>query len=76
LTETVTITDVLGGGAEYVVSRAEAMALTQTNGGRFLWEIIDDTQGVSWQNINNPQTPGWSGIDNANSPGWTQISTQ
>ena len=64
------------GNAQYPVSRAETMALVETNGGRFLWEIIDDTQNGNWQNINNPQTPGWSVIDNANSPGWTQIATQ
>jgi hypothetical protein len=76
LTESSVITDTLGGGALYQVGRAETMALAETNGGRFLWEIIDDTQAGNWQNINNPQTPGWSVIDNANSPGWTQIATQ
>jgi hypothetical protein len=63
-------------GVGYKASRTETMAITETNSGRFLWEIIDDTQDVTWQNINNPQTPGWTDVDNTETPGWTLISTQ
>ena len=76
LDESVAITDINTGGANYQLSRTETMAITETNGGRFLWEIIDDTQGVTWQNISNPQTPGWTDINNTETPGWTVISTQ
>jgi hypothetical protein len=60
----------------YPVSRSETAAITETNSGRYLWEIIDDTQSVTWQNISNPQTPGWSDVDTEETPGWTLISTQ
>ena len=60
----------------YRLNRTETAAITETNGGRFLWEIIDDTQGVTWQNISNPQTPGWVDVNNTETPGWTVISTQ
>jgi hypothetical protein len=76
ITELAAITETNGGGANYRLSRSETMAITETNNGRFLWEIIDDTQGVTWQNISNPQTPGWSDVDDTETPGWTQISTQ
>jgi hypothetical protein len=76
LDESVAITDTNDGGANYQVSQTETMAITEINGGRYLWEIIDDTQGVTWQNISNPQTPGWGAVDTTESPGWTVISTQ
>ena len=60
----------------YPVSRSETAVITETNGGRFLWEIIDDTEVANWQNISNPQTPGWAAVDTTESPGWTVISTQ
>ena len=60
----------------YRVNRSETMAITSTESGRNLWEVIDDTQGVTWQNISNPQTPGWTAINNTETPGWTPISTR
>jgi hypothetical protein len=60
----------------YGVNRTETMAITSTESGRNLWEVIDDTETANWQNISNPQTPGWAAVDNTESPGWTQISTQ
>jgi hypothetical protein len=76
LTESAVIVETNGGIANYNLSVSDTMALTEINGGRYLWEIIDDTQGVNWQNISNPQTPGWGAVDTTESPGWTVISTQ
>ena len=60
VSDTAGIIDTLNIGTAYQLSCAETMALTETNGGRNLWEIVDDTQDGNWQNINNSQTPGWS----------------
>jgi hypothetical protein len=60
----------------YNVSTSDTMVITDTNSGRNLWEVIDDTEIANWQNISNPQTPGWGAVDTTESPGWTQISTQ
>jgi hypothetical protein len=60
----------------YNVSTSDTMVITDTNSGRNLWEVIDDTESANWQNISNPQTPGWGAVDTTESPGWTQISTQ
>jgi hypothetical protein len=76
LTESAVITDINGGAANYNLGVSDTMTLTETNGGRYLWEIIDDTEVANWQNISNPQTPGWAAVDTTELPGWTQISTQ
>jgi len=59
----------------YNVSRTETAAITSTETGRNLWEVIDNTETANWQNISNPQTPGWSDISNTETPNWTTIST-
>ena len=58
--DTAGIVDTLNSATVYQLSCAETMTLAETNNGRKLWEIIDDTQDANWQNINNTQTPGWS----------------
>ena len=73
--EAVALTINEAGSAGYKVSRSETMAITETNNGRFLWEVIDDTQGVSWQNISNPQTPNWTVVTDVETANWTTIPT-
>jgi hypothetical protein len=73
--ESAALTVVDGGVANYRVSCSETAAITETNGGRFLWEIIDDTQGVTWQNISNPQTPNWTVVTDVETANWTTIPT-
>jgi hypothetical protein len=75
LAESAVISDDPQAATGYGVSRAETMAITSTESGRNLWEVIDDTQGVTWQNISNPQTPVWTDVNNTETPGWTAIST-
>jgi hypothetical protein len=73
--ESVVLTISEAGSAGYKVNCSETAAITETNGGRFLWEIIDDTQGVTWQNISNPQTPNWTAVDDTETANWTTIPT-
>ena len=75
IAELAAITDNPQAITTYNESVSDTAVITQTNNGRFLWEIIDDTQGVTWQNISNPQTPGWADVNNTEVPGWTVIST-
>ena len=63
------------GGATYQVSRTETATISETNGGRYLWEIIDDTQDANWQNITNVQSSGWTQVSDTQDAGWTQIDT-
>jgi hypothetical protein len=60
ISDTAGVIDVLNSASAYQLARAETMTLTETNGGRNLWENVDDTQDANWQNINTSQTPGWS----------------
>jgi hypothetical protein len=75
LTEIAAIADNPQAITGYGVSRTETMAITSTESGRNLWEVIDDTETANWQNISNPQTPGWSAVTNTETPNWTTIST-
>ena len=59
----------------YHVAVSDTMAITSTETGRNLWEVIDDSQTPSWQNIGNTQTPGWTAITNTETPNWTAIPT-
>jgi hypothetical protein len=76
LAELVAIIDNPQATTAYNVNTSDTMVLTDSNSGRILWEIIDDTEVANWQNISNPQTPGWGAVDTTESPGWTVISTQ
>jgi hypothetical protein len=76
LSESAAIDDSLTAITGYGVNRTETMAITSTESGRNLWEIIDDTEVANWQNISNPQTPGWADVSNTETPGWTDISTR
>jgi hypothetical protein len=46
----------------YLLSRAESMAITETQNGRFFWEPVDDIQNANWQNITNTQNPAWTDV--------------
>jgi hypothetical protein len=48
---------------------------TQDFIGRFLWELIDDTQTANWQNIANTQNPGWVLVSSAQGAVWQLLST-
>jgi hypothetical protein len=43
--------------------------------GRLLWEIINDSQGVSWQNVNTSETTNWQVINTADGTQWQVINT-
>jgi hypothetical protein len=43
---------------------------------RLLWEIINDSQGVSWQNVNTSETTNWQVINTADGTQWQVIKTQ
>jgi hypothetical protein len=43
--------------------------------GRFLWELIDDTQNANWQNIATPQNPGWVMLQTDQGVVWQLVDT-
>jgi hypothetical protein len=52
------------------LARARDTALAQ-----FLWNIINDSQGVSWQNVNTSETTNWQVINTADGTQWQVINT-
>jgi hypothetical protein len=71
-------------GSIYNVTVPESATLSDSVIGAFLWNLIDDSQGVNWQNVvseqsvtwnsvANNQTAGWNNVDNSQSTSWGNI---
>jgi hypothetical protein len=52
------------------LARAQDTAL-----GQFLWNLINDSQGVSWQNVNTSETTNWQVINTVDGTQWQVIKT-
>jgi hypothetical protein len=53
----------------------ETATATDVMNGRFLWVLIDDSQGTTWTVINAHQETNWDVIDTSASTDWTLIDT-
>lgn len=60
-------------GSIYNVTVPESATLSDSVIGAFLWNLIDDSQGVNWQNVVSEQSVTWNAIANNQTAGWSDV---
>ena len=60
-------------GSIYNVTVPESATLSDSVIGAFLWNLIDDSQGVNWQNVVSAQSVTWNAIANNQTAGWSDV---
>jgi hypothetical protein len=72
--ETAQAVDAFIASAVFLASLSESVTAIDAIIGRYLWELIDDSQTASWQNIDDSQTPGWTTLNTAQTATWQTIN--
>lgn len=54
-------------------SVSESTTVADNSEGKFLWVLVDDSQGSIWQAVDDSQTGGWVPVDDSQTTTWTEI---
>jgi hypothetical protein len=74
LAESAAATDAFfAAAAPQFVTITESVVAGDSIVGRFLWEIIDNSQTVVWANVGTVQTPSWTQVGTVQTAGWTPV---